>query len=176
VVCYAKREYSSDSGELAVRSEWSMTKHSWMILLALLFTTNLGAAGQGTVTHSGSWSGVIINSGCTVDEAFAEAAKCMEKVPGAKLVLYDDTTRQIYDLEPQAQALGQLGNSVTVQGALDGSTIDVSSLKLLTSIGLPVGRKAPFFSARDQFGRVQTLESLKGSNGTVLLFFRSADW
>jgi hypothetical protein len=123
-----------------------------------------------------SWSGVIINSGCTVDEAFAEAAKCTEKVPGAKLVLYDDTTRQTYDLDPQAQAQENLGNSVTVEGALDGSTIHVSSLKLLSSIGLPVGKKAPAFSAQDQFGKEQTLESLKGSQGTVLLFFRSADW
>jgi hypothetical protein len=159
-----------------VRSEWSMTKHCWMLILAILFTSSLAVSGQDRMTNSGSWSGVIINSGCTVDEAFAEAAKCTEKVPAAKLVLYDDTTRQIYDLEPQTQALGNLGNSVTVEGALDDRTIHVSSLKLLTSIGLPVGKKAPAFSARDQFGQDQTLDSLKGTNGTVLLFFRSADW
>jgi peroxiredoxin len=44
------------------------------------------------------------------------------------------------------------------------------------SIGLAVGQKAPAFSLHDQFGRTQTLDSLKGPNGTVLLFFRSADW
>jgi len=49
-------------------------------------------------------------------------------------------------------------------------------LKLHTSIGLAIGLKAPAFSARDQFGRQQTLETLKGPKGTVLLFFRSADW
>jgi hypothetical protein len=42
--------------------------------------------------------------------------------------------------------------------------------------GLAVGRHAPAFSASDQFGRVQTLDTLRGANGTVLLFFRSADW
>ena len=42
--------------------------------------------------------------------------------------------------------------------------------------GLAVGRPAPAFSASDQFGRVQTLDTLRGANGTVLLFFRSADW
>ena len=42
--------------------------------------------------------------------------------------------------------------------------------------GLAVGRRAPAFSASDQFGRVQTLDTLRGANGTVLLFFRSADW
>jgi hypothetical protein len=29
---------------------------------------------------------------------------------------------------------------------------------------------------RDQFDREETLPGLQGPNGTVLLFFRSADW
>jgi peroxiredoxin len=42
---------------------------------------------------------------------------------------------------------------------------------------LPIlGAKAPDFSVRDQFGHHQSLAALKGKNGTVLLFFRSADW
>jgi peroxiredoxin len=44
------------------------------------------------------------------------------------------------------------------------------------AIGLAVGQKAPAFSAVDQFGHEQSTETLKGSKGTVLLFFRSADW
>jgi hypothetical protein len=159
-----------------VRSKWNMTRHPCLLTLALLFVPNLAMAGQDTMTNSGSWSGVIINSGCTVDEAFAEAAKCMEKVPGAKQVLYNDTTRKIYELDPQTLAVGHLGDSVTVRGVLEAGTIHVSSLELLTSIGLPIGQEAPDFSARDQFGQEKTLESLKGSHGTVLLFFRSADW
>ena len=132
---------------------------------------------QKSMANSGPWSGVIINSDCSVDEAFAEAAKCTEnRGPGAKLALYDDTTRQIFNLEPQAQATGHLGDSVTVDGTLQGNVIQVASIKLLTDIGLPVGQKAPGFSALDQFGHQQSLETLKGKNGTVLLFFRSADW
>ena len=42
--------------------------------------------------------------------------------------------------------------------------------------GLPVGQKAPAFAAHDQFGYQQSNETLKGPHGTVLLFFRSADW
>ncbi len=42
--------------------------------------------------------------------------------------------------------------------------------------GVPVGKTAPTFRAKDQFGKEQTLSSLMGSNGLVLLFFRSADW
>jgi hypothetical protein len=156
--------------------EEGMTKLSWIMPLAFLFAFSLALTGQRTVKTSGTWSGVIINSGCTVDEAFAEAAKCTDKLRGPKLVLYDDTTRQIFDLEPQTQAAGHLGDAVTVRGALEGTTIQVSSLGLLTSIGLSTGQRAPMFSARDQFGREHTLESLKGLHGTILLFFRSADW
>ena len=43
-------------------------------------------------------------------------------------------------------------------------------------IGLEVGQRAPAFSSLDQFGHQQSNETLKGSDGTVLLFFRSADW
>jgi len=134
------------------------------------------AAGQTITANHTAWSGVILNSGCSPDEAFAEAAKCTQDAPGAKLALYDDTTRQMFALDPQDKAAGHLGDSVRVSGALDGNTIRVSSLELLMAIGLPVGRKAPPFSLRDQFGNPQTLESLKGPRGTVLLFFRSADW
>ena len=44
------------------------------------------------------------------------------------------------------------------------------------SVGLPVGEKVPPFTLRDQFDRPQSNETLRGSNGTILLFFRSADW
>jgi hypothetical protein len=91
-------------------------------------------------------------------------------------VLYDDTTRQIFDLDPQDKAIGHLGDGVTVAGTLEGNAIRASSLELLTAIGLPIGQKAPAFSLQDQFGHEQTLDSLKGPHGTVLLFFRSADW
>lgn len=123
-----------------------------------------------------SWSGVIINSGCSPDAAFAEAAKCTEKgLPGARLSLYNDTTRQVYELDPQDQVDGHLGHSVTLTGTLEGNTIRVASLTL-TTVGLDVGQKAPPFSARDQFGQQRSLDTLKGPSGTVLLFFRSADW
>jgi len=42
--------------------------------------------------------------------------------------------------------------------------------------GVPAGNPAPAFRARDQFANEQTLSSLMGPNGLVLLFFRSADW
>lgn len=42
--------------------------------------------------------------------------------------------------------------------------------------GSNVGRRMPPFAARDQFGRVISSDQLRGAKGTVLLFFRSADW
>jgi hypothetical protein len=157
-------------------ARWPVANCALVCAVAFLFAGGISLAGQKDALTSGSWSGVIINSGCTPDEAFAEAAKCTDKAPGAKLVLYDDTTRQIFDLDPQEKAVGHLGNSVTVRGSLEANTIHLSSLELLTSIGLKVGQRAPAFSLRDQSGQDQTLESLKGPRGTVLLFFRSADW
>jgi hypothetical protein len=44
------------------------------------------------------------------------------------------------------------------------------------AIGLEIGQKAPAFALLDQFGHKQSSETLKGFKGTVLLFFRSADW
>jgi len=42
--------------------------------------------------------------------------------------------------------------------------------------GPDVGQQAPAFSAKDQEGRRQTLKSIMGPKGAMLVFFRSADW
>ncbi len=47
---------------------------------------------------------------------------------------------------------------------------------LVPSVGLEIGQQAPAFALRDQFGHEHSNQTLKGSKGTVLLFFRSADW
>jgi peroxiredoxin len=41
---------------------------------------------------------------------------------------------------------------------------------------LQVGQQAPTFASRDQFGHAVSNDTLRGTNGTILLFFRSADW
>jgi len=153
-----------------------MNKHVWAGAIAILLAATFALAGQSENMKSGSWSGIIVNGSCNADEAFAEAAKCTAETPGAALALYDDTIRQVYALDPQDLAKGHLGDSVTIQGTLEGSAIHVASLKMFSEVGLRAGQKAPEFSARDQFGKTQTLETLRGSKGTVLLFYRSADW
>ena len=145
------------------------------LLLASLLLLATSLRGQGNAAGPGLWSGILVSSSCNADEAFNESPECNKNVPGAKLALYDDTTRVMYGLEPQGSVAAHLGDAVTVRGVLDGETIQVASVEMM-SIGLSVGQKAPAFLLHDQFGRVQTLETLKGANGTVLLFFRSADW
>jgi hypothetical protein len=152
----------------------SMTK-SLLLCLAALSSVVVLPGGQSNTTNSGSWSGTLVSSSCNADEAFAESPDCTKNMPGAKLVLLDDTDRVMYGLDPQESVSAHLGDSVTVRGTLDAGTIHLGSIELM-SIGLAVGQKAPAFSLHDEFGRVQTLDSLKGTNGTVLLFFRSADW
>ncbi len=155
---------------IALTAKWSFTP-----LLALFSIVPLALAAQNNETKAGSWSGILVSSACNADEAFAESPDCTKSIPGAKLALYDDTNRVMYGLEPQSAVTAHLGDAVTVRGTLDDDAIRISSMEVM-SIGLAVGQKAPPFSLRDQAGRVQTLDSLKGPNGTVLLFFRSADW
>jgi len=42
--------------------------------------------------------------------------------------------------------------------------------------GPAVGESVPAFSAPDQDGHTQTLASIGGPKGAMLVFFRSADW
>jgi hypothetical protein len=159
---------------LLIRAD-SAAKRFLLYLVALFSITPLAVAGQNTATSSGSWSGILVSSSCNADEAFNESPECTKNVPGAKLALYDDTSRVMYGIEPQESVVAHLGDTVTARGTLDGDTIHLASIELMT-IGLAVGERAPDFSIRDQFDRTQTLDTLKGTNGTVLLFFRSADW
>jgi cytochrome oxidase Cu insertion factor (SCO1/SenC/PrrC family) len=43
-------------------------------------------------------------------------------------------------------------------------------------LGPQAGQRVPDFSLPDQNGTTRTLESILGSGGAMLVFFRSADW
>jgi len=58
----------------------------------------------------------------------------------------------------------------SVTTAQEREAIDISVL------GPQIGDSVPDFSLPDQNGQLQTLESVMGSNGLMLLFHRSADW
>jgi hypothetical protein len=42
--------------------------------------------------------------------------------------------------------------------------------------GPEVGQKIPSFQAPDQNGKLQDFNSIRGSKGAMVVFFRSADW
>ena len=44
------------------------------------------------------------------------------------------------------------------------------------STGPNVGQKVPDFRLQDQNGKEQTLASIMGPKGALLVFYRSADW
>lgn len=44
------------------------------------------------------------------------------------------------------------------------------------TLGPAVGQSLPAFDVKDSRGVTRTFESLRGPNGLVLVFFRSADW
>lgn len=54
--------------------------------------------------------------------------------------------------------------------AQERQAIDVAAL------GPQVGDKVPDFSLHDQFGEIQTLESIMGEQGAMIVFHRSANW
>ena len=58
-----------------------------------------------------------------------------------------------------------IGAAAQIPAGLDTSTL-----------GPQVGARVPPIAGVDQFGRPHTLDSISGSKGAMLVFFRSADW
>jgi len=46
----------------------------------------------------------------------------------------------------------------------------------VSKVGPQVGQRVPDFSLKDQSGNTWTRQSILGSKGAMLVFFRSADW
>ena len=54
--------------------------------------------------------------------------------------------------------------------------VAIAQVSRTDKTGPTVGEVVPAFSATDQTGRIQTLASVMGTKGAMLVFFRSADW
>jgi len=70
----------------------------------------------------------------------------------------------------QVLLIGTLAVGTAAQAPKPAQPVDVDRL------GPQVGQVVPELSAVDQFGRTQTLKSIMGPNGAMLVFNRSADW
>jgi len=79
-------------------------------------------------------------------------------------------------LEPKMKIAAAILFFLGIFGLSGGQKSAPTNQEVPPSIGLELGQPAPSFALSDQFGHQQSNETLKGSKGTVLLFFRSADW
>jgi cytochrome oxidase Cu insertion factor (SCO1/SenC/PrrC family) len=68
--------------------------------------------------------------------------------------------------------------SLGLLGLLAGATVGAMAQApaVPEDPGVKVGAKVPAFQLPDQNGKTQTLASLRGPKGLMLVFFRSADW
>ncbi len=55
-------------------------------------------------------------------------------------------------------------------------SLGAQNLPDVDQFGPQVGDIVPAFNLPDQTGQMQTLESIMGPNGAMLVFSRSADW
>lgn len=59
---------------------------------------------------------------------------------------------------------------------LSSTTVLLAQPPDVSTLGPRVGAAVPAFSGVDQFGKTQTLASVMGPQGAMLVFYRSADW
>ena len=57
-----------------------------------------------------------------------------------------------------------------------GAMLAATFLSAAVPSGPKVGERVPDFRLQDQNGAVQTLRSILGPKGALLVFYRSADW
>ena len=66
--------------------------------------------------------------------------------------------------------------SIAVLALSSGQEKPAAGDSVAPAIGLNIGQPVPAFALTDQFGHEQSNQTLKGPKGTVIVFFRSADW
>ncbi len=69
--------------------------------------------------------------------------------------------------------------SVALFGAVSGQSGPASPAPTkvdVSKLGPQVGERVPDFALKDQAGQTQTLQTIMGPKGAMLVFIRSADW
>ena len=87
---------------------------------------------------------------------------------GGRRACWNNGRRRRSGTDDRSAPLG--GELLATAQDLEPSEIDV------TELGPQVGELVPEFSLPDQYGEIQTRESIMGPNGAMLVFIRSADW
>lgn len=113
-----------------------MRKRLTLLGAIVFLAASLGlarASGPGAKTKSAnsSWIGWITCSECGAKGANKRHADCAHKcfsTRGAKYVLYETTTKKMYDLSDQDMAGVNVAQRVEVTGTLEGNTIHIASI------------------------------------------------
>jgi hypothetical protein len=79
-------------------------------------------------------------------------------------------------IEHQARSLLTRLSGRLLPALIFFSACTVASAQQAIKTGPEVGKTVPAFEAPDQNGRLQNLQSILGSKGALLVFYRSADW
>ena len=69
-----------------------------------------------------------------------------------------------------------MNRAMTVLAAATALLVTGAAVAANYDIGPAVGAKAPALQVADAAGKAQTVKSLSGRKGVVLMFFRSAKW
>ena len=118
-----------------------MVKKVTLCSAALLFAGALALAAQTEKAASRTWSGTVTDSICGAKNAGPAGAACTRECvskKGAKLALYDASSKKVYLLEPQGKVTGHEGHNITIEGTLDkdNNTIHVTSLTMSKANGM----------------------------------------
>lgn len=66
--------------------------------------------------------------------------------------------------------------TLAVGAAAVVASVGIAGQVDISRLGPQVGERVPSLGLTDHLGRSQTLTSIAGPKGTMLVFFRSADW
>ena len=93
------------------------------------------------------------------------------------------TARAVLDFQGAGPVTKQLLTAVITialgAGRLGAALLDAQATRQpvdVAKLGPQVGERVPDFNLEDQHGNTQTLRSIMGPKGAMLVFFRSADW
>jgi hypothetical protein len=100
------------------------------------------------------------------------------KSSGAKLISRWQGGHELLEWRVDLKQVLSAGVLVTVVSmAIAGAEAQQPAPPVVTAtVGPQVGATVPPLSGVDQFGKAQTLASLSGPKGLMLVFSRSADW
>lgn len=114
-----------------------MFKRAMLCSAALLFAAGAGFSAPKAATAKTTFrAGYVMDAKCAPKGmAMATNEACIKKCVegGSKYVLYDSSTKKVYQLDPQTDLDAHAGHHVRAYGTVDGDTIHVTSVKMIAA-------------------------------------------